>query len=356
MSIRTGNVEKELWFYLGLFSQEGYVRRRLSDMHANLPIRKLRERAFRINSCINQAKEYYEAAKSTSILTRPLLLYYGMYSLAKALIYLRNPLIDLNTLKHHGLKQPEIPDSPRKLLNSSAKLHRNGVFYHFSRFTQHNHCAISVGEEEGHYESSGIIPMTTSFEDIPVGQEFLLRELLLSIPELFDVFLITEKKNHRLYEISLELSKNISGNSKRLLTFYKKGDKRMSTKSLQRAFSEIKHNTELVTEKEDAILFDRSSREDYEKLVPQRLVESTSHGLYLLSPDISTSDMNANFIIMFMLSNVVRYKPPLWQRILGSSHKVMIEKFLFSAESKFPHLIVNELLGKIIFFGDGYVS
>jgi len=281
--------------------------------------------------------------------TKPLLLYYGMYSLAKALIYSRDPRINRDLLRHHGLLPPKIDDKPEKFASATTKLHTKGVFNHFCKYTQHNHCVLPASEIEVDYVNLIRMPIDTTLRELSVGEDFVLRDILLSLPELFDVFLLMGRKRFKLYKITLELEKNISGNWRRLLGVSKAGNVGLTVGALQKKIPEIQER-ELVKETEEVILFNRSLHGDYEALLPKQLVQSTSGGYFLISRDNPISDMNANFIAMFFLSNIVRYKPPLWRKILRSKYEIMIETFVSSAESKFPKLILNELFERIIVF------
>lgn len=345
----TKDTEEEKWRYLSLFSQEKFAREKISDLHPNLATKKLNEISLRISACIHHAKEYYEASKSVSMLTKPLLLYYGMYSLAKALIYSRDPQINFDSLKHHGLMSPEFDDKVEKFASATTKLHSKGVFYHFSKYTQHNSCVVPASEIEVDYTNLTMKLIDTTLRKLTIGEEIVLRDIFLSLPELFDVFLLMGRKRSRLYKIALELEKDISGNWKRLLGVYKAGNDGITIGLLQKKIPEIR-GREIIKEFDDAILFDRRLHGNYETLIPKQLVKSTSGGYFLASGDNLISDMNANFIAMFFLSNIVRYKPPLWRRILDSKYRIMIETFVSNSERKFPKMILNELFEKIIVF------
>jgi hypothetical protein len=350
MNVSTNNTEEEMWRYLSLFSQEKFARENISDSHPKLTRKKLNEICLRISSCINQAKEYYEASKSVSILTKPLLLYYGMYSLAKALIYFRDPQINVDSLRHHGLLAPKIDDKVERFLSATTELHSKGVFSHFSKYTQNNRCVIPVSETEVDYVNLIDLPIEWNLRKLVDGEKLVLRDILLSLPELFDVFLLMGRKRFRLYKITLELEKNISGNWKRLLNVYKTGNDGLTINLLQKKIPEIRGEWERTKDTEDTIVFDRHLHGSYETLIPKKLVQSTSGGYFLASGENPISDANCNFIAMFFLSNIVRYKPPLWRRILDSKYRIMIEKFVSSSESKFPKLVLDELFEKMIIF------
>jgi len=349
--IKTKDTETETWTYLELFSIRDYTKEKLSAMHSDLTPDELDEKAFWINSCISQAREYYTATSSVSFLTKPLLLYYGMYSLAKALIFLKNPRVDLSTLSHHGLMKPKINDSPEEFLNARVKAHEIGVFRHLSRHAQNNRCVI-VGKEEPWAQiiSTIHIGLDACFSELNGGRTFSLDELLMSIPELFDLLLLLGKGNLNLLKIEVDLNKNISGNWFRTLTVYKYGNPTITPEFLYGRFPEISKDERCNVENTECFVFSRGFKGDFETLIPKTLVQSSSQELFLASTEKPISDINVHFMVMFLLGHIVRYKPPLWQGILRTRYRSIIDKFIATSERKFPHLILNELLHKTIFF------
>lgn len=349
--VGTKNEEEELWRYLRLFSQEKFVQEKMKNSHQEMKSDELKNISFRISACIKHAEEYYSAAKSVSLSTKPLLLYYGMYSLAKALIYFREPDIDTNSLKHHGLLYPQFDGTPEEFVNATTVLRPTGVFYHFSKYTQHDYCYFMATEiQAGDIESSFYLWQKAELDRFSENDEFILEELLKGIPELFDVSSLMGIIGMELYKISLDLEKNISGNWNRLLSFYKSKNNGFTKELLLTKFPELRNDKEIVRETSDIISFDRSLYENWKTLMPTELVQSTSGGKFLASRDNQVSDMNANFIVMFILSNIVRYKPPLWQEILDTKYKIIVETLVSNSERKFPHLILNELFDEIIVF------
>ena len=62
-------------------------------------------KARQLSACIQQAEEYYNAAGRATIATSPLLLFYGMLSLAKALVVANHPTLLLENINYHDLKR-----------------------------------------------------------------------------------------------------------------------------------------------------------------------------------------------------------------------------------------------------------
>ena len=78
-------------------------------------------------------------------------------------------------------------------------------------------------------------------------------------------------------------------------------------------------------------------------MIPKRLAQSMSQELFLVFTDDPVSELYAQLGTMFVFGFVVRYKPPLWQRILETDYSTLIEKFVTTSKEKFPLLILSEL-------------
>jgi hypothetical protein len=86
----------------------------------------LEAKARQVSYCIVQASEYFKAADAVTIDTSPLLYFYGMLSLSKALIVANEPKTLLDDIKYHGLKADRTASSPK--LEDQTVRTDNGVF------------------------------------------------------------------------------------------------------------------------------------------------------------------------------------------------------------------------------------
>lgn len=341
--IQTNDKKREVWTYLGLFSTVDFTKKRLAVIHKDLAQNVSETRAPLICSCIRQAREYYRAARSVSILTKPLLLYYGMYSLAKSLIYLNNPTIERGQINHHGLKRPRVSDNVARLLEATTS-ECKGLFRQLSKSASSNRCIIKGTEIFRSSISTDIaFPFQCSFGKLDGKRELALNDLFMALPELFELLFQVEMENDKLLKVDMGLEKNISGNWHRMLAIYKPTDKPITVNFLKNKFPEIDNPNERITEDGECFVFQRSLHDDYRTLLPTALVQADGGQLFLILDDNPISDINIHFAVMFILSNVVRYKPPLWLEILDTYYKTIITKFIDVSESKFPNLILNEL-------------
>jgi len=86
------------------------------------------DHAFLLSSLIQQARRFYEAAGKTPIHVRPLLVYYGMLHLAKAVVLLRDPdAITTVESQKHGIATPRTRRA-QPYWRQKVCIQPNGVF------------------------------------------------------------------------------------------------------------------------------------------------------------------------------------------------------------------------------------
>jgi hypothetical protein len=126
--IRTGDVSKFAWSRLSQFQNIDHTASAICDLHKldKKHLSNARQQAEQIKYCLSQAKEYFDAGKTVSLATRPVLLYYGVMSLALAEILLKqtgDSRLSVLRQKHncHGLQliTPALP-KPEEPLSSAA--------------------------------------------------------------------------------------------------------------------------------------------------------------------------------------------------------------------------------------------
>jgi hypothetical protein len=107
--ISDANLERFGWAGLRRFHNVEVVQTLISDLHKvsrNDP--NIKKQAMQIRYCLQQAREYFDAAKAVSLVTKPVLLYYSIMNLALAEILLKqdgNSSLDRARQQHnhHGL-------------------------------------------------------------------------------------------------------------------------------------------------------------------------------------------------------------------------------------------------------------
>ena len=112
------NPEQLLWWHLRHFKNVDRVIPLLRSRHNKESNAK--KQAQEVSHCIAQSEEFFQAANSVTLATKPLLLYYGMASLAWALVLFKKTgdyALDHLRPKHqeHGLVRPRVNYGSRNL-------------------------------------------------------------------------------------------------------------------------------------------------------------------------------------------------------------------------------------------------
>lgn len=343
--IRTNNPQTETWRYLELFSKDSYV----------TPLVKNEAAKAQIVSCIQQAAEIYSVSKSASILTKPILLYYGMQRLAKALIFLKNPAVDVKNLRTHGLTGGEISEKIERFLHNKIRKTNTGIFPEFSKWSTKNNVLLKkTVYEKGDFHTREYWVYECNVPDFLTASAFNTNSLFSLIPELNDLFWNFHMTNS-LVLCSYDIRQHKTGELDTLLTLSKEFD----LDSFKEKFPIIKEY-ELLHEKHDTFTISREAKKEIE--IPSPLVQAENGEIFLIAPtkdSLKISDINVHYILMFLLCHIARYKAPLWKEIVEGTKKseyiTLVKKFIEVSEIKFPKLILDEIVGAYFLYVQGYV-
>jgi len=303
--------------------------------------------------CVRQAREYFRSARSAPLLTRPVLLYYGMVSLGKLLLLLdeKTPMSmdDIEVLERHGghgLKQydPKPPD----VGDGAFHLERSLV-----------EVTIEQGKK-GSVNGRGIFPqlaarVTPTGGMSWLGQRFTLEEILRAIPQLdlhmrqafgedkgftgLVVANMTWSADRSVYK--LEISREPSAPK--------------DAEEAQRRIAYLDPSASPVTTGNDpydpftipvegAIAYSVVAREELTRtaqVLPATLYGERFDGLL------------AQYMAMYALSIVARYKPHRWAEILEGRRSPLLpvlERLMATAERWWPNLVLNRLEGAWVLF------
>jgi hypothetical protein len=253
-----------------------------------------------ISACVRQSDEYFSASRSVSLETKPLLLYYGVLCLSKAVILSNNPHITISDLKFHGLyaSKKECPGEKWSLINESVCTN-DGVFTSFCK----------------------------SIEGITIekGKELMLKDLLPCIPDICETV-------KRIYDLPsncfcIYSPRNVKSTEIKFIRF----DARKE--DIEKHFPEFEF-------KDFSLEFPGFNIP--ENCTSFGIVKGSMSGDFCvkkISLGLSKS-LPILFACSFILSDIVRYKPVLWNQALqggfyGDAH--IVEKVCNLIERQFPH-------------------
>lgn len=349
----TENAEKDLWNHISFFENHHNCKKLLSGEFSSK--RKIRyigntldEKASQISMCIRQAKEYYYAYENTSINTSPLLLFYGMLSLSKALIIANNEdtFLDSSELMAHGISSKI--KNQESLTNQNLKVKEKGTFVSLAKTISN---VVFVNNTIINFKDLlSIKPEISEIYELYFNEpSHVIRLIGMDVKsvEPFDVELYP-------YETNLEIIYQKISNLKNDFDV-----KEFSYKHYKGIFGTEPEKKHIFQSKN----MDKPSEEySYEKIQHggQYLVdgikycnEGTSLKIYI---DPSISD----YLIIYILSDYVRYKQVDWNSIISGGDTGilgLINIYLSSCKRRFPNLILNELYGEKFIFGTvGYIG
>lgn len=342
---------KDIWEHIRFLSIENNCKRLLKgEIKSNRTLIYsdediLNKKSKEISMCLRQADEYFTASEATSINTSPLLLFYGMLSLSKALIVANKKDLYLDNIKYHGLET-----RPR---------------YDFLKTYNDNPENWNI-EKEYAVTNDGVFSHLLEILDdftFPKSSVIEFKEIIKCIPELWGI-----------YEKYYNESSNVLG-------LYSKDEKTEPDYSLKLSISgkdpkkiltiipELQNDFEIGKElyHSQAVVFTSKSITEFPKYIgtyrPQFGGNYIIKGVrYFNGTDYKNEFISLeslDYISMFILSVCVRYKQVLWRQIISgekSGSISLINLYIKSIKRRFPNIILNKFFNERFVYGSsGYL-
>jgi hypothetical protein len=341
------NPYAKMWDTYVYFESEPTTKAFLEDNYEKKGIEDSHKFAFHNTSkfiyFIKQAREYFEAAKKSHILVKPLLVYYGMMSLVKPVVLTMDPHYPSNTgVLRHGVTTRKIKKLDYVFHDDEIRIQKEGLLPHFY--------SLLLKEKQ--------IPQL----------KYKVKDLLALVPELHETFFrlynqipteplyIASEKDHEsgntLIYLSERMLKRLDKSAEELVRWintYNEGKGRFENGSKRhRDYIQVQWN-----HPDKMHVFDCPDgfanalfRQDYKG----------RHYLYhATSPDLLLPEVIIHFLLMYNLGMLCRYETELWGEIIfsfSSADMFMINELLNISMRKFPNLILNLLLDEILIFNN----
>ena len=293
-----------------------------------------------ISMCINQASEYFTAAHQVSINTSPLLLFYGMLSLAKALIVANKRDIFLEDIKYHGLYTRPIDDELLKYrdnpknwtMEQEYAITNDGVFKHFTEIV-----------DKFTFENGSIIKFKNILSICP------------EISAMYEKYYDEASKTLPLYSF-----KKISDEPiKIMLAFNVKNENEVYIR-----FPEFRNDFDLAPDllHEQARQFISKDLSDYPNYIDRfQPVVGGDYVVGYLEYDVNNTNKKhvinqalADYIAMYILSLCVRYKQDFWGSVVNGEKTGilgLIELYISVIKRRYPNIILDLLVGEKFRYG-----
>lgn len=295
----------------------------------------LERKANQISLSISQANEYFRAAESLTLATKPLLYFYGMLSLSKSLIVANSKETYLENINYHGLTQrprneelKEYHDKPNSwAMEKEYAVVAPGVFNELSK-------------------------VISNFE-FPDNSIIFLKDILAVCPEiarLYEMYYKEQSNTLSLYNYEEKSKQPFVAE----IDFNETEEKKIfaSIPEIQRDFEALpalRHGVARTFKSKDCLKAFPDYMGIYYPPVGGRYVirglkfkQDTVFSARYVDPVV------VDYVAMYILSMCVRYKQELWGEVIEgekSGIASLIELYTSVSKRRFPNAILNHLFG-----------
>lgn len=340
--IRAYDQNQKIWEYLKRYQSASFVHKKLKrEITKNKSLINIK--ASQIASLMVQSEKYYQAASDASLEIKPLILYYGMLGLSKCLLLSGDNTYSLSALapdnrdhSTHGLKFGTHDSVDTKVRDGK------GLSNEF--------CYVATQQDRvGLYN---LLRSCYSNVNIPNNTRFNVQDLLSLIPEIYKEYLAYFKQKPRSWGAHGHFGISDANDTIQLIEFVdwyfvsqRINQKEKYKNCILRNFPELKTFYTKEQSSEDRFRLKNNARGIDDYIYLSQLMTLETFALKKLN-DIRLTDIDVHFILMYILSNLVRYRQDKWSRLirrLDNDEMFLIESFIEISSVKYPYLILREL-------------
>lgn len=299
-----------------------------------------KRKSHQIAYAIQQADEYFTAGDNASISTSPLMYFYGMLSLAKAMIVANDKNLLLEDIKYHGLFTRPI--------NEQLKTYTS------------NREAWCMDEEFAITNDgvlSQFIKIVHGFE-IPSKSIIKFKDILKINPEIGEIYNRYYDEAPHFFSLyhhkitrepfSIEINPQTTNKELFLQSFgYIQSDFEVSEKILHGQALVVKNKPSLQGFPDYVGIYYPIPGGSFLVSGLEYTHEETLRRKYLC-PEIS------DYIGMFILGDIVRYKQEFWGQTIGGEKDgsiALVNLFVSIARNRFPNFILNRIFNEMFSYG-----
>lgn len=346
---------KTIWQYLKRFQNFDFVKQKIISKYPSVSTRLANIKAKNISILIRQGESYFEASRESDLSVKPLILYYGMLNLVKALIIFSENRYTLgstgfgkDSLESHGL-------------NIRTKTQRDIAIRNDDNDLLNEFCYIQKSRS-----IFKLLHACWSNLDLSQDMKFTIKDMLLMHPSTWKMctkytsetpqlvlvegggFRTSNKYEHVVAfksTIQSQLYNSLAGETlsqlleriiPKLNNFY--------TKNSNNQFEYISNNVPLVLDEMVA---------EYKSVTGENYVlTEVDTGIR----KITLHPLEIEFILMFVMGSLTRYIPQKWLRNINyeiGDQMFMLEAIINNSAISFPKMILEEIEEKdYIFTGD----
>jgi hypothetical protein len=342
-------VTRPRWERLALFESSDLVVRFYTSRHGHKPSAA---KAQLIATTLTQGREFFASAAGAADLVRPLLLYYGVMSLARGLILFQDrdkSRLDLSP--KHGLTAKQWGLHPTaSMLPNLPLVVEAGTFSEMCAATRNVEQSIVWYD----YQGRGRQVMQTGAALITPGTAITLREVLGRLVDLYDLYLDTFAEHPASYRAEV-VCHDI--NNQLETAVIQSPKHRVDVATVRAAFAvdpdltmeESDHHF-LVGQRDNIgwNVMHKSHSEMMEHL-PRHRRDTEERG-FIVAPlpgDIVLSSLSLYYLAAYAMGMLVRYHPGLWQGLTGKGQGDAILPILKATmrlvEEQVPALVLDQV-------------
>lgn len=349
--IQTEDPMQKMWAFFLYYQNEPNVKKLLYDTYIALPavegenqaVRLAFENTHKFIYFLKQGVAYFKSAQQSELIVRPLLLYYGVTSLMKAIILLNDPFYPRTTsVLQHGLTTRKKKKLHYQLFLDEIKVQRDGLLPLFTELILKKPIKIHSKYKVG--ALFGMIPELQDSISLESGERTLLPVHI---------------RMHQIQQQHKEEYKGSLGTQIWELAFDQGSlnQTEYSFKGLVDLFMDglSLDETVLKADQHKLAIYFQSDNPDFSPGQHAQLFRN-SHGdyfFYAKQPLPVADELVVFNMLSYLLGMLCRYDTELWGELVfsfSSSDTYLIEEFLQLTLRKFPNLILNQIYRQFLIF------
>jgi YaaC-like Protein len=351
--ITTENPSLDVRRYLRHWADGGFVADQLKEQHPGMGSDPRRTRGKQVARLVHQGLAFLESAEGSSVLTKPLTVFYGAENLAKAMCICRDPLLGTNDIRYHGLGgDRETKRYSIKNLSCRVYAPRKDVWSNFFKRFNGDRYRVTIQQAAmtATYDSQEVY----ATKPLAAKAEIQLGDLLRHLPELRDdVRLAGWGHSHTVRASDLRLVVDEGPPRTQTVSFTLRHDLYPPAKEMiiDRE-SDLLKKYDRVRDQLDVLEYRQGPTEDPITTPGVRLDVFGDLFMDFARGTRVFGEPVLYLAALFILSDVARYQPEHWLRLLEDhpAEAILIERFLDIAGRKLPNVVLNELHQQLFLF------
>jgi YaaC-like Protein len=355
--VPTENPGDEVCRYLRHWTDLDFVGAEIDALHASTPAEKRRRKTRDLCASIGQGLELIESARASSLLTKPLPMFYATEALGKAVCILLDADLEGSNFKAHGLLGVKKQRYFVRTLACKVAAPGSDVWSRLFKLANAERVQLTeildgTGRTyEARYDLDSKRPRT--------GSELVLGELLRHLPELTEDVPIAKWGHPYVVHVPNFLIRSTTGPpSHAAVTMTLRHAHHTPTKEMIVEQERPRGILNQYTQTRDVYdVLDYSATGKRAEDIPAPVMRLDLFGqLYMdfSRRRVALAEFPIYYASLFTLSDMVRYQGQ-WKRLLDDhpQEAVLVDRFLAIATRKVPNLVLNELSRTLYLFKQG---